>query len=71
MTFIGLLIGLGIGVIAVYLQLVYGFVPITPTLPYPVKLELVNLLIVFITILLLGGIASKISARKVTEELIA
>ncbi len=71
MTFIGLLIGLGIGVIAVYLQLVYGFVPITPTLPYPVKLELVNLLIVFITILLLGGIASKISARKVTEDIIA
>lgn len=71
MTFIGLLIGLIIGIIAVLLQLNYGFVPITPTLPYPVKFELLNLIIVFVTILLLGGIASKISARKVTEKLLA
>ncbi len=71
MTFIGLLIGLLIGIIAVLLEQKFGFVPITPTLPYPVKFELLNLLIVFATILTLGGIASKISATKVTRKLIS
>ncbi|MCF6308660.1 MAG: FtsX-like permease family protein [Flavobacteriaceae bacterium] len=71
MTLIGTLIGLGIGIAVVILQEVYGFVPITPTLPYPVRLEFINVLIVFVTILVLGGIASKIAATKVSEELIS
>lgn len=71
MTLIGLLIGLTIGIIAVILQELYGFVPITPTLPYPVRLEFINVLIVFVTILALGGIASKIAATKVSEKLIS
>lgn len=71
MTLIGLLIGLIIGLIAVLLQQKYGFVSITPTLPYPVRFEFVNLIIVFATILTLGGIASKISATKVTQKLIS
>ena len=71
MTFIGLVIGLIIGIIAVLLQQQFGFVPITPTLPYPVRFEFVNLLIVFATIIILGGIASKISATKVTRKLIS
>lgn len=71
MTLIGLLIGLTIGIIAVILQELYGFVPITPTLPYPVRLEFINVLIVFVTILVLGGIASKIAATKVSEKLIS
>ena len=71
MTLIGLLIGLFIGIIAVLLQQKFGFVPITPSLPYPVRFEFVNLLIVFVTILILGGIASKISATKVTRKLLS
>jgi lipoprotein-releasing system permease protein len=71
MTLIGLLIGLAIGIIAVVLQELYGFVPITPTLPYPVRLEFINVLIVFVTILVLGSIASKIAATKVSEKLIS
>jgi len=71
MTLIGLLIGLIIGIIAVVLQEIYGFVPITPTLPYPVRLEFINVLIVFVTILVLGSIASKIAATKVSEKLIS
>jgi len=71
MTFIGLAIGLIIGVFAVLLQQEYGFVPITPTLPYPVRFEFINLVIVFITISILGGVASKISAMKVTAKLIS
>ncbi len=71
MTFMGLFIGLLIGTIAVLLQQKFGFVPITPTLPYPVRFELINLLIVFITISILGGLASKIAATKVTNNFIA
>ena len=71
MTLIGLVIGLIIGVIAVLLQQKFGFVPITPTLPYPVRFEFINLFIVFITISVLGGIASKIAATKVTNEFIS
>ena len=48
-----------------------GFIPITPSLPYPVKLELINVIIVFITILVLGGFASKIAATRVSEKLIS
>ena len=71
MTLIGLAIGLALGVIAVLLQMEFGFIPITPTLPYPVKFELINLLIVFLTIALLGGIASKMAATKITEKSVA
>ena len=71
MTLIGLLIGLLLGVISVFLQQKFGFIPITPSLPYPVKLELINVIIVFITILVLGGFASKIAATRVSEKLIS
>jgi len=71
MTLIGASIGLLLGVIAVLLQLRFGFIPITPTLPYPVRFEFINLLIVFATIALLGGLASKIASRRITERLIA
>ncbi len=71
MTLIGLVIGLIIGIIAVLLQQKFGFVPITPTLPYPVRFEFLNIVIVFVTISILGGIASKISAMKVTRKLIS
>ena len=58
------------GVVA-FLQQKIGFIPITPSLPYPVKLELINVIIVFITILVLGGFASKIAATRVSEKLIS
>jgi len=71
MTLIGLLIGLFLGIIAVFLQQKIGFIPITPSLPYPVRLELINVIIVFVTILVLGGFASKIAATRVSEKLIS
>ena len=71
MTLIGLLIGLFLGIIAVFLQQKIGFIPITPSLPYPVRLELFNVIIVFVTILVLGGFASKIAATRVSEKLIS
>jgi len=71
MTLIGVSVGLLLGSIAILLQLRFGFVPITPTLPYPVKYKLLNLLIVFVTISVLGGVASKVASLRVTEKLLS
>ena len=49
LTFFGMIIGLLIGVIAVFLQDKYGFFMITENLPYPVEFRFFNLLIVILT----------------------
>jgi len=71
MTLLGVCVGLAVGSLVVWLQMVYGFVPITPTLAYPVKFKLLNLLVVFVTIMTLGGIASKTASLRVTEKLLS
>lgn len=71
MTSIGLIIGLLLGSLIVGLQIQFGWVPITPTLPYPVKFKIINLVIVFVTILFLGGMASKIASMRVTDRMIS
>jgi lipoprotein-releasing system permease protein len=73
MSTIGGLIGVGIGYLLILHQL-YGFenlkVMITPSLPYPAKLELSNFIIVLLTILVLGVIASKIASSRVSKALL-
>lgn len=71
MTLLGVFIGLFLGSVTVLLQMQFGFVPITPTLPYPMKFKLLNLLIVFVTICGLGWIASKMASLRVTEKLLS
>lgn len=71
MTSTGLFIGLFFGIIVIFFQQKFGFVPIAPNMPYPVKLEFMNVVIVLATILFLGGMASKIAATRVTKKLIA
>ena len=71
MTLIGVTIGLILGALAVLLQIQFGFVPITPSLPYPVKFNVINLVVVFVTICGLGGLASKMASLRVTEKLLA
>ncbi len=70
MTVLGGLVGIILGVIITLLQLQFDLVMITATLPYPVKLELFNVFLVFFTILLLGIIASRIASSRVREGLI-
>lgn len=70
MTSTGLFIGLFFGIIVIFFQQKFGFVPIAPNMPYPVKLEFMNVVIVLVTILFLGGMASKIAATRVTKKLI-
>lgn len=71
MTVLGGLLGIFIGIIAVALQLKYGFINITSTLAYPVRLKPINAIIVFATISILGIIASWIAASRVREKLVS
>ena len=70
LTFFGMIIGLLIGVIAVFLQDKYGFFMITENLPYPVEFRFFNLLIVILTITILGFIAAKIASSRINKEFI-
>lgn len=70
MTVAGGITGIILGVLIVLLQLHFNLVMITATLPYPVKIELFNIALVFVTILLLGVIASKIASSRVSESLL-
>ena len=70
MTVLGGLLGIFLGILAVLAQLKFEFVAITSTLPYPVKLKIVNVLIVFVTIGVLGIVASKIASSRVREKLL-
>ena len=70
MTVLGGLLGIFLGILAVLAQLKFEFVAITSTLPYPVKLKIINVVIVFATISILGIVASKIAASRVREKLL-
>lgn len=70
MTLLGGLFGIILGAIAVALHLKYNLIYITATLPYPAKLEVINIIIVFFTISFLGIIASRIASGRVREKLV-
>lgn len=71
MTVLGGVVGIILGVVIVLLQLQFELVMITATLPYPIKLELFNIALVFFTILLLGIIASRIASSRVKVGLLS
>ena len=70
MSVLGGLSGLLMGFLLVVLQKLFGFVLITPTLPYPVSIKPMNFLIVFATISILGILASKIAAARISPNLV-
>jgi len=70
MTLLGGILGILLGVIIVMLQMQFNLVMITNSLPYPVKLDVVNVLVVFITITILGILASKIASGRVNENMV-
>jgi lipoprotein-releasing system permease protein len=63
---IGLVLGIGI----VVLQQQFQLIMITPTLAYPVVFTLENVLIVLVTIISLGFIASLIASSRVSRKLL-
>lgn len=70
MTILGGALGVLIGLILVLLQQQFALVLITPSLPYPVKIQLLNSVVVLVTITILGVIASKIASGRINEKLI-
>lgn len=69
MTFFGGVFGLIIGIGVVAAQLQFDLVMITPQLAYPMQLTLVNIMVVFLTISILGILASKAAASRVSPKL--
>ena len=70
MSIIGGFIGLGVALIITTLQKGFDLVMITPSLAYPVTIKIENFFIVFITISILGIIASKIASARITKSLV-
>jgi len=70
MTVVSGLIGVSIGLLVVFLQLMFELVMLTPDLPYPVRINALNILIVLATIFGLGILASKIASQRITPNLI-
>lgn len=70
MTVLGGVLGIIIGYIAVWAQIRFGLIYITQSLPYPAKLEFLNAVIVFLTISVLGILASFIAGSRVSEKLL-
>lgn len=70
MTILGGFVGVLIGFILVVLQQQFALVMITPSLPYPVNIKVMNIVLVLVTITVLGLIASKIASGRITEKLI-
>lgn len=70
MSVVGGLIGLGVALIITLLQKIFSLVMITPTLAYPITIKIENFFIVFLTISVLGIIASKIASARITKSLV-
>lgn len=70
MSIVGGFIGLVVSLIIILLQKAFSLVMITPSLPYPVTIKIENLLLVFVTISVLGIIASKIASVRINRALV-
>ena len=70
LSVVGGIIGLGLGVIIVIIQQQFQLIMITDSLAYPVVFDLLNIMIVFGTIVILGFIASLIASSRVTKKLL-
>ncbi|WP_228853076.1 ABC transporter permease [Aegicerativicinus sediminis] len=70
MTVLGGLFGALLGLVIVVLQQQFDLVMITPSLPYPVAIQAINLVIVIATIVVLGLLASKVASTRISENLV-
>ena len=62
---LGAILGIVLGATIVLLQQHFEFVKISPTLPYPVAITALNIVIVFATIVVLGILASLVASSRV------
>ena len=70
MTMVSGLIGVILGLLIVFLQQSFELVMLTPELAYPVRLKAFNIVLVLVTIIALGVIASRIASQRITKKLI-
>ncbi|MCP5064726.1 MAG: ABC transporter permease [Ignavibacteriae bacterium] len=70
MSVVGGVLGLALGFIVVLLQKLFSLIMITPSIPYPISIKPINFVVVFVTIVVLGLIASNIASRRITKSLI-
>lgn len=70
LTLFGLVIGLTIGSILIFLQKQFEFFMITQSIPYPVEFRFFNLFSVAVTISILGFVASKIASSRISANFI-
>ena len=70
LTFFGLLLGLSLAIVAVLLQKKFGLFMITTNLAYPVEFKMLNVIIVFLTITILGFISAKIASSRISSKII-
>jgi len=70
LSIFGGIIGLVLGILIVLVQQQFKLVMITETLAYPVVFSFKNVLLVFLTIIVLGFISSVIASSRVSKELL-
>ena len=69
-TVVGGIVGIAFASLLVWTQITFQWIKLSPTLAYPVEYKLINIAIVFVTIFVLGFLASKIAANRVNKQLI-
>ncbi|WP_366915878.1 FtsX-like permease family protein [uncultured Psychroserpens sp.] len=70
MTILAGIIGLSLGFVIVFLQKQFELIMLTPSLAYPVELKIINFIVVILTILVLGVLASKLASQRITKDLV-
>lgn len=70
-TFLGGLIGVLLGSLLIWSQLLFEWLKISADLAYPVEYQWLNVFIVLATITVLGIIASKIASSRINRELLS
>ena len=71
LTFLGGLSGVLLGIVLVGSQYVFNYITIPgTTIPYPVELTLSNTILVLLTIVTLGLLASKIASYRISEKML-
>jgi len=70
MIIIGGAIGLFLGSIIVFIQQQFNLVYITASLPYPIRFEFLNILIVYATILVLGILSARLASSRISNNFV-
>jgi len=68
---VGGIVGILLGLLVSWLQEQFQMVMITPTLSWPMRVDIWNVLLIFVLILGLGFTAARLAASKITHKLIA